>query len=263
MGEAKMHTYPVVRVVEHGPFLKSFYFQKHFHAEPGQFVNLWIPGVDEKPFSISDMDGELMELSVKAVGPFSRKLMEAKVGDWLGIRGPFGKGFSLERDSIVVGGGIGIAPLRFLRRRLEEKGLKHRVLWGLRTKADLIFPEELGRGAELMSEDGSVGGKGLVTERLEQMLERERPQLIYGAGPEPMLLAVLRIAEQRGIPYQLSFERYMKCGIGICGQCCMDGSGIRLCVEGPVLGPSEVAEVTDLGEPHRIASGRRSLQNRN
>lgn len=256
LARAKMRTLPVLEVVAHGPGLKSLYFEQTFDGAPGQFVNLWIPGVDEKPFSISDLAGGRMELSIKAYGPFSTKLMDAKPGDRLGIRGPFGHPFRLEPDGLLAAGGIGLAPLRFLARRLEAKGLSYRLAIGLRSKADLIFPAEYA-SASLASEDGSIGTKGLVTGRVEALIDERRPRLIYGAGPEPMLLAVQAIAERREVPYQLSFERYMKCGFGLCGQCALDGSGIRVCTEGPVLEREALEGVTDLGQPHRTASGRR------
>ncbi|HEY3446457.1 MAG TPA: dihydroorotate dehydrogenase electron transfer subunit [Myxococcales bacterium] len=254
---AKMRTQPVLEVVCHAPGLKSLYFEKPFEAEPGQFVNLWVPGVDEKPFSVSDLSGGRMEISVKAYGAFSTRLLEAKPGDFLGIRGPFGKGFELEADGLLVAGGIGLAPIRFLSKRLQAAGLEHRTVIGLRSRADLIFPDEYASGADLMSEDGSVGGKGLVTGRLEAMLAERRPRVVYGAGPEKMLLAVRDLADRFQVPFQLSFERYMKCGFGLCGQCCLDGEGLRVCCEGPVFNREDLAKITELGKPHRTASGRR------
>ncbi|MBI5543250.1 MAG: hypothetical protein HY901_05140 [Deltaproteobacteria bacterium] len=125
---AKMRTLRVLEVVEHGPGLKSLYFEQPFEAEPGQFVNVWIPGVDEKPFSISDLSGGRLELSVKAYGAFSSRLLEARPGDYLGIRGPFGHGFRLESDAVLVAGGIGLAPIRFLSHRLTARGMAHRVV---------------------------------------------------------------------------------------------------------------------------------------
>ena len=256
MPDARMHTYRVERVVEHGPALKSFYFRVPFVPLPGQFVNLWIPGVDEKPFSVSDVVDGQIELSVKAYGPFTQRLMQAQVGDFLGVRGPYGSSFSLEDDAFLVGGGIGLAPLRLLSRRLREKGLKHRMVIGLRSRSDLIFPDEF-KGAEITSEDGSIGAKGLVTAALEPLLARERPRLFYIAGPERMLVAVMEQARRFGVEAQVSLERYMKCGVGLCGQCCLDGPGLRVCVEGPVFDAKRLEGVTDLGQPHRTASGRR------
>ena len=254
---AAMRTFQVSRVIKHGPGLASLYLQAPFDVAPGQFVNVWLPGIDEKPFSVSDRIGDEIELSVKAVGPFSTRLANAAVGDWVGVRGPYGHGFTLVADSVLVGGGIGIAPLRFLSRALAEEGLRHTLLFGVKSRGDLIFPADYVEATELWSDDGSIGARGLVTVGLKAFLERAAPRVIYGGGPEAMLLAVRELAQKHQIPIQLSFERYMKCGFGICGQCCLDGSGIRLCVDGPVLTEKELAEVTELGLPHRKASGAR------
>ncbi len=253
---AKMRTLAVREVVTHAPGLKSLYFEQPFEAAPGQFVTVWVPGVDEKPFSVSDMSGGRMEISVKAYGAFSTRLLESKPGDFLGVRGPFGRGFALEPDGLLVAGGIGLAPIRFLSKRLAAAGWPHRLVVGVRSRGDLIFPEEYA-GCELTSEDGSVGGRGLVTGRVEAMLAERRPRVIYGAGPEGMLLAVRDLADRFDVPYQLSMERYMKCGFGLCGQCCLDGEGLRVCCEGPVFTREDLAKITELGKPHRTASGRR------
>ncbi len=255
---ARLRSQPITQIVMHSPTLASLYVAQTFDVAPGQFVNVWLPGVDEKPISISAVRDGQLELSVKAIGPFTQRLMAAKAGDWLGIRGPFGNRFSTQENALLVAGGIGWAPLRFLEQTLRALGLGSRVLLGVRTRQELIFPDELPLGTELASDDGSLGRLGLVTDLLQARLEHERPRVIYGAGPEPMLLAVRSIAKTFGVPVELTFERYMKCGFGICGQCCMDGSGLRLCVEGPVLGEAQLQEITELGLAHRTASGRRS-----
>jgi dihydroorotate dehydrogenase electron transfer subunit len=259
MSEAGMRTFRLQRVVEHSPGLKSFYFDVPFEAQPGQFVMLWIPGADEKPFSISDLRDGCLELSVKAVGRFTHRLMEIQPGARLGLRGPFGSGFRLHDRSILVGGGCGFAPLRFLARRLGELGLAHRIAIGVRSRSDLMFAAEYTPCA-LTSQDGSVGVAGLVTEVVEPMLDAEPAQMLYAAGPEPMLLALRALARRRGVSLQASLERYMKCGFGLCGQCCLDGAGLRVCVEGPVFDERQLDQVTELGLAHRTASGRRPVR---
>jgi len=259
MPDAKMRTYPVVSVVSHGPGLKSFRFEKPFAAKPGQFVNVWLPEVGEKPISISELNEKELELTVKAVGPFTRRMMEVQAGDWLGLRGPYGSAFGLKPDALLVAGGVGLAPLRFLSRTMERAGWAHRLLVGIRTASELAFPADYRDRSwvRLASDDGSVGTQGLVTKLVEAAIEERRPRVICAAGPEPMLLAVRELALKAGIPHELSFERYMKCGVGICGQCCLDGEGLRMCVEGPVLDERQLQKVTELGKPHRSASGRR------
>ncbi len=258
MGEL-MQSFRIRRVVSHSHANFSLYFDPVFHVDPGQFVHIWLPGVDEKPFSVSDLTEKNMEITVRAVGPFTRALQLCKEGDRVGLRGPFGNRFHPAPDALLVGGGIGLAPIRFLARRCRAQGIPFRLLAGVRTASDLIFPEEYSAdGATIVaSDDGSIGRKGIVTDFLPDLVKMGRISCIHSSGPEPMLLALRERALALGIPVQLSFERYMKCGIGICGQCCLDGSGIRLCVEGPVLSETQIAGVTEWGLPHRSASGRR------
>jgi len=258
MSSHEMHTLPVKQVVFHHDGLQSFVFPRAFDAEPGQFVMLWIPGVDEKPFSVSDVTDGKIEVTAKAVGPFSRALMNCKPGDRLGLRGPFGRGFRPRGRGLVVGGGMGIAPLRYLVHRLEQDRASFRIVLGARTAEEMMFVGDFSRlGAQFATDDGSLGRQCLVTSLAERLCEEERFDLIYGCGPEPMLVALKKLADRAGIDCQLSLERHMKCGIGICGSCCVDGSGICICREGPVLDRAELDLVADFGLPHRDATGAR------
>ncbi len=254
-----MKTYPIKKIIEHGPGVKSFYFEQAFEALPGQFVNLWIPGVDEKPFSVSLVADGLIEISVKAYGRFTKEIMKRKEGDLLGIRGPFGHGFSLKENSLLIGGGIGIAPLRRLAQELSDLGMRFVSLLGSATEHELIFKSAFQESSTcyFYTDDGSFGQKGLVTENLLQIIRDEKIEHIYAAGPEIMFVKVKELIDPLNIPYEFCMERYMKCGIGICGQCVLDDSGIRLCVEGPVLNQDDLKGITELGLVHRNASGRR------
>ncbi len=254
-----IQTVPLKRIVEHGPGVKSYYFPRFFDARPGQFINLWTPGVDEKPFSLSALSEDAMEVSVKAFGPFSQDLMKRQPGAYFGIRGPFGKGFTLRDNTLLIGGGIGIAPLRFLAFELKRQGYRFVSLLGAATGQEIIFPEKFKQLSQcyFTTDDGSLGRKGLVTDELADIIEKEGIEFVYAAGPEIMFVKVKEILDRLNMPYEFCMERYMKCGIGICGQCVLDGSGIRLCVEGPVLNRQQLQEVTELGLPHRDASGQR------
>lgn len=254
----EMHSLPIEQVVFHAAGLKSFLFEQTFAVEPGQFVLLWIPGLDEKPFSVSDVRDGLIELTAKAVGPFSRALLERKPGDRLGLRGPFGRGFRPRGRGLVVGGGMGIAPLRYLAHRLERDGMEFKTVLGARSGQELMFADDFARlGAQFATDDGSLGKQCLVTSLAARLCEEEPFDVIYGCGPEPMLMALKKLADQTGSDCQLSLERHMKCGIGVCGSCCVDGSGICICREGPVLDRTELDRVADFGLPHRDATGAR------
>jgi dihydroorotate dehydrogenase electron transfer subunit len=249
---------PVLRVVEHGPDTRSFVLPAPFEASfPGQFVFAWLPGLGEKPFSISEHHGGELELTIKALGPFSRAMMALEPGDKLGLRGPYGSRFEVPGPAVLLGGGIGIAPIRFLARALEREGRGAPILLGARTRDEHVFIDDFERlGARFATDDGSFGHHGFVTQLLHD-LPLTRDTTLHACGPEPMLMGVRRIAADLGLPVQLSMERYMKCGLGICGQCCMDGSGVRCCVEGPVLSEEQLAGITELGMTHRDATGRR------
>ena len=102
-----MQTFRITDIVAHHDGLKSFYVERPFTIKPGQFVTVWLPGIDEKPFSVSDMTADHLEITVKAVGPFTKELMNRRKGEYIGLRGPFGKGFALKDNTLLVGGGIG------------------------------------------------------------------------------------------------------------------------------------------------------------
>ena len=256
------HGYPVLRIIDHHQGRRSLYLPRAFDLQPGQFVMLWLPGVDEKPFSASDVGKDEIEITICAKGPATQALLEVKEGALLGLRGPFGTGFRLQERSLLVGGGIGAAPIRYLARELARRGLDPTVLVGARTERELIFTQDfVAMGALVFTDDGSHGQQGLVTDALPELLACGGIDTVCACGPEPMLLAIKDLCEQRGVDYQLAFERYMKCGMGICGSCSLDGSGIRVCVEGPVLGPTELAKVTELGLAHRGATGVRDVMN--
>ena len=227
-------------------------------AERGQFVMLWLPGVDEKPMSIACPTP--LTLTVARVGSFTTALHQRKVGDRVGWRGPYGCGYSLceEPSALLVGGGCGVGPLYFLATRAVERGIPTTVALGARTALDLPYVEQfraLGVDLILATDDGSVGYRGFVTDAIVQSAVCNPQSAIYACGPEPMLVAVHRLCRERGIPGQLSLERYMKCGFGICGQCAMDG--YLVCQDGPVFEVEQLDGLRDFGRAHRSATGRR------
>ncbi len=233
-------------------------------AEPGQFVMLWIPGLDEKPMSIACPDP--LTLTVDCVGPFTTALHQRKVGSLVGWRGPYGHGFRVHHDrhALLVSGGCGVGPMYFLAARLLGEGIRVTVALGARTALDLPYVarfEALGVELLVATDDGSRGARGFVTTLAAEWLDRREsqpdhaPPAVYACGPEAMLVAVCRMCRERGLPGQVSIERYMKCGFGICGQCAMDG--LLVCQDGPVFPVEQLDGVRDFGQAHRTATGRR------
>jgi dihydroorotate dehydrogenase electron transfer subunit len=213
----------------------TFRLDASVDADPGQFGMLWLPGLDEKPFSLLDADP--LSFTIAAVGPMSRTLHRVPPGGLLWFRGPFGRGFTIRgADHVLVGGGYGVAPMLFLARRIVAGGGRVRAVIGAATHRELVLVdafETLNGDVRLTTEDGSRGTRGLVTDVVRPMLASEPPDTLYACGPHGMLAALSHLAADHRVPAQLSWEAYMRCGVGICGSC--EHEGMLLCADGPVL----------------------------
>jgi len=260
-------TVRILEIIDETRAVKTFILDASLSdAEPGQFVMLWLPDVDEKPISIAAPSP--LTLTVARVGSFSTALHQCRVGDYLGWRGPFGHPFEPcpDKPAILVGGGYGAAPLHFLATRTQNSASPPRpliVALGARRQEHLTFVDRfraLGITPIIATDDGSVGYKGYVTDAVLHYLDQHPslgspPAVIYGCGPEGMLVALYRLARERGLEAQLSVERYMKCGFGVCGQCALDG--LLVCLDGPVFTLDQLDGIRDFGRYHRSATGRR------
>jgi dihydroorotate dehydrogenase electron transfer subunit len=252
----------ITRIRDEADGIKTIFFRNSMESKPGQFVMIWIPRMDEKPFAISYSENGEIGITVSGVGPFSNKLTSMNVGDKLGIRGPYGNGYTIDKDAksiVMVGGGYGSASLTLLSEEAVKKGCSVKFILGARNFNKLVFVERIKKllGEEnliITTDDGSTGIKGFVTDALQDLLSKEHVDKIFVCGPDKMMKAVVDIGIERSINGEVSMERYMKCGFGICGHCCVDPIGIRLCVEGPVVNFETAAKVTELGNYHRVKS---------
>ena len=230
---------------------KTLILDAALDAVPGQFIMAWLPRFDEKPFSLVDADP--VTLMVTAVGPFSRLVHRLSIGDRLWIRGPFGQGFhvpSEQKRLALVGGGYGVAPLLWLARSQASRGIRITAIVGARTDSDVLYAERFKRvpafrpphptqlELHVATEDGSSGVRGLVTDLRGPKLAAGEIDGIYACGPDGMLAALRRLGERHNISCQLSWEAYMRCGIGICGAC--EHEGMVLCLDGPVINTSKL-----------------------
>ncbi|HUV02185.1 MAG TPA: dihydroorotate dehydrogenase electron transfer subunit [Desulfobacteria bacterium] len=229
-------------------------------STPGQFVMVWDPGVDEIPISIASAspDGDL-ELAIADVGDCSHSVHQKQVGDFIGLRGPYGTGFALNGKRIcMVAGGYGAAPLRFAAERACALGLEVVVLEGARCSTDLLYLNEfrkIGCEVRVSTEDGSQGFCGMCTELFEELLASgEAFDQVLTCGPELMMTRVCELTRRRRIPTQVSVERIIKCSCGACGAC--DLGGYRVCKDGPVF-IAETLERTEFGRWKREKSGKR------
>lgn len=249
----------IKKIKQETPLIKTFVFDYNLKAKPGQFVMLWIPGVDQIPLSISRQNKKSFELSVMKVGDGTKKLFTMKVGDKLGISGSYGKGFNLKENSkiILVGGGCGSAPLRFLAEEARRKRCKIEFIAGASTSKDVLYKKALPGSCMITTDDGSEGHKGFTTEILEKKLAEQKNSYdkVYTCGPEIMMKSVVDICYKYKVPCEVSLERYMKCGFGVCGQCSIDPEGICVCQDGPVFSGTRVRKIKEFGNYFRDKSG--------
>jgi len=255
----------ILDIKTESPTVKTFTFKDKIcaKAKPGQFLMLWIPGVDEIPLSILDADENgIVSVAVKRVGEATQALHNKRVGDFIGLRGPFGNSFTLREGKILmVGGGIGMAPLSFLAKKLAPKTSKLTLVIGAKTREELLFMKKLKKICKeenllATTDNGSYGFKGLASELSESILTKEKYDAIYACGPEQMIRKVFETAEKAGISIEASLERLMRCAIGLCGSCVI--GKYRVCRDGPVFDGNQLREVKgELGISKRDFNGKR------
>lgn len=222
---------------------------------PGQFFMVWLPRLDEKPYAVAYLDQERLGITVRRRGPFSSRLVDLEPGAKVGLRGPYGRGFwDVEKyaDSprvALVGGGCGMAVLAPLAAGAPGAA----IVQGARS-ANLLFYTDRFEDQVIFTDDGSAGRRGLPTEWLEEQVTAGSLDMVYTCGPEEMMAAVASVCRRGGIGCQVSMERYMKCGVGVCGQCDCDGR--RVCVEGPTFSIEELADMPSFGHVKRDKTGR-------
>jgi NAD(P)H-flavin reductase len=238
--------------------------------QPGQFAMLasaerWGGGEDERPylpraFSVARYRAGECHFLLEDVGPGTRRLCELRTGEGLLALGPLGRGFRpppAGRRAILAGGGAGIAPLAILQDTLARAGVPMRALLGFRDAAH-AEGATLVRGAELATDDGSVGHHGLVTELLGAELDRDPAAVVYACGPPAMLEATRALCAALEVPAQLALETPMACGFGACFGCAVPRRGggyLRLCVDGPVLA-AEQLDAVEAPAGHAIVAER-------
>jgi dihydroorotate dehydrogenase electron transfer subunit len=238
----------ITKIVDETPAIRTFFFDTSFELTPGQFVMVWIRGVDEIPMALSYENA----ITVQKVGPATSALFELEECDSVGIRGPFGNGFDIKNGHILlVAGGVGVAPLAPLAEKAATEGAKVTTLLGAKTKDELLFRkrfEAVGK-VRVATDDGSEGKHGYVTQLL---YDEKNYDQIYCCGPEIMMKKVLdKVTPKKA---QFSLHRYIKCGLGICGACCVDG--LRVCKDGPVFS-GDVLKRTEFGVYRRNECGER------
>jgi len=259
MGVAEVRTFRVTRVIEeNSEGVKTFFVKQPQIAESvraGQFVMVWTPGSEEIPLSVSLAEGDEIGFTVKEFGAGSKALLARRESDFVGVRGPFGNGFDLNHERILIlGGGVGLASVSLIPKFHDFFD----VILSVRSKTGVMLERAFAKAKNkwIASSDGSAGFSGRGTDLLDQLLEKEKYDCVLSCGPEKMLESVLNVCETHGVKCQLSLERVMKCGVGICGHCALDPDGWLVCKDGPVAYGNKIRSFTEFAKYRRNQSGK-------
>lgn len=242
-------------LVSEKKFLNTSFFKLKLKSKntlpeinPGQFVEIQVNSDSKvllrRPISINDVDYTTNEVSliIQTVGQGTKELAKISEGEEVSLIYPLGNGFKLEgKNSLLIGGGVGIAPLLYLAKQFYAKGIKPDVLLGFRSKEQMIALDEFEKYSNLYisTQDGSIGEKGLVT---ENKIFSTSHDVIYTCGPTPMMKAIAEYALKNNIKCYASLENKMACGIGAC-LCCVQNTteGHKCtCTEGPVFNVKDI-----------------------
>jgi dihydroorotate dehydrogenase electron transfer subunit len=233
-------------------------------AMPGQFGMIWAPGIDEVPMSLLPRGkDDIVTIIVKERGNGTGALLRKKKGDLIGVRGPYGKGFTYAsvRNALMIGGGTGAIPLLALVRMLAPARVKCSFILGAHNNRELLFQNEIERlcketgGSYIATtDDGSAGTRGLATHEAAKVLRAGSFDRVYTCGPEAMMRKIIDLAGEAQIRAEAGLERIFKCGSGICGSCCI--GPYTVCKDGPVFSSETLRELPEFGKSTRDASGR-------
>lgn len=249
-------------VIEHSPVDKDLYELEFIAPKiahecmPGQFVHV-LPGSTldpllRRPISLYDVDKNLGSITLlyKVVGKGTNLFTKIKTNEHVNVMGPLGKGFTLvsNQNVVLVGGGVGIAPLIYLARRLKENNCNVTVLHGAENRDQLVTIDKLrSMGVEFMpaTMDGTAGYKGLVTDLLTKKLIPDKIDYLYTCGPEAMMSIVADYGRKHGILTEVSLEEHMACGVGACLGCARklkpdDETYVKVCKDGPVFNSKDL-----------------------
>ncbi len=236
-----------IRLHDHYVLLKLTSTEELPEMLPGQFAEIRVDGSSttflRRPISINYVDRRKNELwfLIQLVGDGTRRLGEAKAGDRINAVLPLGNGFTMPQTPsdklLLIGGGVGTAPMLYLGEQLAKNGSRPIFLLGARSHQDLLQLEQFAQYGEVYvtTEDGSQGERGYVTQH--SVLDKKNFEMIYTCGPKPMMMAVAKYAKSKGIECEVSLENTMACGIGAC-LCCVENTTeghLCVCKDGPVF----------------------------
>lgn len=263
----RIRTVVIERIIEETPTVKTFIFKDNISskARPGQFLMVWIPRAEELPMSVMVSEKGYAAVTIRKLGFGSTALYNKGIGEILGIRGPYGNQFKIDTDTkkvLLVGGGTGLVPLLRLTTKLNELKIDTTVIIGARSKEEVFFEKQANDFLDktkhkviISTEDGSYGVKGYATDVMSHIVNREKFDTVYTCGPELMIKKIFDIGLRNSLSIQVSLERYMKCGVGICASCCIGDQ--LVCRDGTVFNEMQLSDMIEFGLMYRDKSGRK------
>lgn len=263
----RIRTVVIERIIEETPTVKTFIFKDNISskARPGQFLMVWIPRAEELPMSVMVSEKGYAAVTIRKLGFGSTALYNKGIGEILGIRGPYGNQFKIDTDTkkvLLVGGGTGLVPLLRLTTMLNELKIDTTVIIGARSKEEVFFEKQANDFLDktkhkviISTEDGSYGVKGYATDVMSHIVNREKFDTVYTCGPELMIKKIFDIGLRNSLSIQVSLERYMKCGVGMCASCCIGDQ--LVCRDGTVFNEMQLSDMIEFGLMYRDKSGRK------
>jgi dihydroorotate dehydrogenase electron transfer subunit len=258
----------IEQIIEETPTVKTLVFKDEISskAKPGQFLMVWIPRVEELPMSVmvSDKKG-YAAITIRKHGFGSTALFNKRLGDLLGVRGPYGNQFKIDKESkkaLIVGGGTGLVPLMRLTATLNQFNIDTTIIIGAKSKEEMFFEKQANdfldktkHNVIISTEDGTYGVRGYATDVMSIIVSKDKFDTVYTCGPELMMKKVFDIGLANSLSIQASLERYMKCGVGICASCCIGDQ--LVCRDGTVFNEKQLSTMIEFGRMYRDKSGRK------
>lgn len=251
-----IQTTTIKRIIDENYRIKTFGLGVSIpEAKPGQFAMVWVPQVGERPMSIGS--GAPLSFTVSKVGPVSEALHKLKKGDLFSFRGPFGNGFKFPKSAkpktqksrlLLVGGGYGVVPLSFLAEEAKKKKISVTAIIAARNADDILFEGRFRKSCAkviVATDDGSKGFKGNAVQaaKAENLSSFD---CVFSCGPEKMMYYLALACKDAKVQCQLSLERQMKCGMGICGSCAIGGK--LVCKDGPIFSGEDALGMKEFGK---------------
>lgn len=244
-----MKYFTVMENIKESENVNTLLFRDNINVKPGQFIMAWVPGINEIPLSFSSVS-DIKSITIKVYAEASATLAKLNKGEKLFYEGPYGNGYTPKKGKkLLIGAGSGIASLIPL---IDEETTG--IISG-KTSGDILFKNRFDKKRlYIATDDGSEGIKGFATSAMEH-LDIESFEMIYVCGPEPMMKSVFDYLNGREVNCQFSLERSMKCGVGLCDSCSVNG--FQVCRDGPVFSIEQLKNMDEFGKTRLTASGKR------